>query len=324
MFKLLFYTNHVCLRGSSVAIRDYARYLREIYGINTLVAYNPLDRRNNNDTIERWKKLFPLSACLPSNLQKFVTDNQISAVYQMTSTFERLHIKGAKSLIHQTGMMPRPLDLFENEIYAYVSQWSAKKNQAEKVEHDNWVPHIVSSNCSGIPRVLFRNMFGIPESATVLGRTGGIDTWNLGYTDDCINKVLELRSDIWFILQNTPFGINHQRVIYLPPTSSEKIKASFIRSCDGMIHARAEGESFGIACGEFSVHNKPVLTFSGSPERSHLDILGDKAILFDSPQTLLKCLLEFRYQHSDWNCYRSFSPTNVIPRFAKVFNIPLL
>ena len=45
-----------------------------------------------------------------------------------------------------------------------------------------------------------------------------------------------------------------------------------------MIHARQEGESFGIAVGEFSFCNKPVITYSQSPEKNHLVTLGDKGL----------------------------------------------
>jgi hypothetical protein len=323
MYKVLFYTNHVCLRGSSVAIRDYARYLPEFYGLDTIVAFNPRDHRNNVDTIRRWEKLFPLYPCMPADLNRFIEDHGISTVYQMTSTLERIYIENAQSLIHQTGMISKPDYLYDNEVYAYVSEWSARHNQSHTPSPDNWVPHIVTANSSGVSRERFRNLFDIPHNATVIGRTGGLDTWNMSYTDECITRALRHRGDLWFVLQNTPIRIRHQRVIYLPPTSSERIKSSFIRACDAMIHARAEGESFGIACGEFSVHNKPVITFSGSPERSHLEILGDNAILFDSPQTLLKHLVDYRYKDRDWNCYKSFSPEIVIPRFAKVFRLPL-
>jgi hypothetical protein len=41
-----------------------------------------------------------------------------------------------------------------------------------------------------------------------------------------------------------------------------------------MIHGRGIGESFGLACGEFLIHNKPVITYALSPQRNHIDVLG--------------------------------------------------
>ena len=41
---------------------------------------------------------------------------------------------------------------------------------------------------------------------------------------------------------------------------SDAEKSRFLYACDAMIHARADGETFGMAVAEFSVHNRPVLT----------------------------------------------------------------
>ena len=40
-------------------------------------------------------------------------------------------------------------------------------------------------------------------------------------------------------------------------------KVKFINTCDAMIHARAMGETFGLAVAEFSKKNKPVIFVSG-------------------------------------------------------------
>ena len=37
-----------------------------------------------------------------------------------------------------------------------------------------------------------------------------------------------------------------------------------------MIHGRSDGETFGLAVAEFSVANKPVITYSESKDREHL------------------------------------------------------
>jgi hypothetical protein len=90
-----------------------------------------------------------------------------------------------------------------------------------------------------------------------------------------------------------------------------------------MIHTRGIGESFGLACGEFSIHNKPVITYALSPQRNHIDILGSKAILYKGPHELKRIFLEFDrawHQSQDWDCYsREFSPAAVMKKFATVF-----
>jgi hypothetical protein len=51
-------------------------------------------------------------------------------------------------------------------------------------------------------------------------------------------------------------------------------KSSFLHACDGMIHARHRGETFGLAVAEFAWLGKPVITWELSPESFHLEALG--------------------------------------------------
>lgn len=321
MFDILFYTPHICLRGSSVAIRDYAFYLNSLHGLRTAVAYQPNEPRNSLDTIRRWSSLFPiLNVNRPDDLQTVARRVSARYVYQLTSVNAWAPIYNSKLLIHQTGMQPLPV-LERNICYSYVSEWSAAFNQPSERHPQNWVPHIVTKHQETRKGKDFRSIFGIPMNAVVLGRTGGLDTWNIPFVDSCINQALSLRSDLWFVLQNTPRRISHPRVIYLPATTSSIIKSAFINACDAMLHARIEGESFGIACGEFSIASKPVITYSGSKERSHLEILGNKALLYSNVNQLLEILHHFCPQPGDWNCYASFNPLAVTGRFINVFNI---
>jgi len=97
----------------------------------------------------------------------------------------------------------------------------------------------------------------------------------------------------------------------------------FINTADGMIHARGIGESFGLACGEFSIKNKPVMTYALSPQRSHIEILGKKALLYKGKKDLEQMLLSFhsQVQHErNWDAYsQDFLPTAVMSKFEQVF-----
>ncbi len=82
-----------------------------------------------------------------------------------------------------------------------------------------------------------------------------------------------------------PFA-KHAQLRFLPGNSDLNYKVKLINTCDGMLHARGIGESFGLACGEFSIKGKPVITYALSPQRSHIEILGDKAILYNGKKDL--------------------------------------
>ena len=92
-----------------------------------------------------------------------------------------------------------------------------------------------------------------------------------------------------------------------------------------MIHARNEGESFGLSCGEFSIRNKPVITWNGSRERSHIEILGDKGIYYNNEGDLYEIMSNFWKQlitpgiSQDWNAYKDYTPEKVMKIFNEVY-----
>ena len=95
-----------------------------------------------------------------------------------------------------------------------------------------------------------------------------------------------------------------------------------------MIHARGQGETFGLAVAEFSVHNRPVFTtraiiFKDTDRaRTHLNILGSKAIQYNSSSQLASLLKNFNRTQAakgDWNAYRRYEPEPVMRQFQKVF-----
>lgn len=120
------------------------------------------------------------------------------------------------------------------------------------------VPHIVH-----LPDVEedMREHLGIPKKSLVFGRTGGLDTWSVPYANQVVYDVLNRRKDVFFLFQNTAIPFKHERLIAIPTSSDITYKTKFINTCDAMIHARVEGESFGLACAEFSLRNKPVITW---------------------------------------------------------------
>ena len=94
-----------------------------------------------------------------------------------------------------------------------------------------------------------------------------------------------------------------------------------------MLHARSDGETFGLAIAEFSTHNKPVITSSVHHERHtarfHLDVLGDKGLYYHDTHSLVELLLGFDREaaraRGDWNAYKAFEPERVMAVFKKVF-----
>ena len=97
-------------------------------------------------------------------------------------------------------------------------------------------------------------------------------------------------------------------------------KTKFINSCDAMLHARHQGETFGLAPAEFSVRNKPVITWTQGRDGAHIEMLGSKGIYYNNETELLDVLNNFVPDNTkDWNAYGEYNPENVMNIFKNVF-----
>ena len=166
-----------------------------------------------------------------------------------------------------------------------------------------------------------RKKLKINNSDFVFGRYGGYETFDLDFVKDTIKEVLKKRNDIFFLFLNTQTFFNHKKIIYLPKTISVEFKSLFIDTCDAMIHARKDGETFGLSVGEFSAANKPIITFSKSKDKEHLRILKNKSILYKNREELLNIFLTINknfLENKNWNCYTEYEPHRVMEKFDKL------
>jgi hypothetical protein len=89
-----------------------------------------------------------------------------------------------------------------------------------------------------------------------------------------------------------------------------------------MIHARYIGESFGVACAEFSLRNKPIITWDGSKETNHIDILGENGVYYSNPTELLHIFFNIdkkEINSLNWNQYKQFNPETIMKKFKEVY-----
>lgn len=315
--KLGFHAGGMTLRGTQVALFDYAYYGQEILGIQPVIFFDGQSKDNNPTVIEKFNKNFDL---VPYNefkeLDRFVERKAVEAIYIIKSGERDFQfIESTPNLIH--AVFPQKPDEQHGKVYAYVSEWLSKECSNNKIQY---VPHMIS-----MPDLSedLREQLNIPRHATVFGCYGGNDSFNIGFVQQSIQKVVSKSNHIYYVFMNiTPFA-QHERIMFLPGHSDMTYKVKFVNTCDAMIHARGIGESFGLACGEFSIRNKPVITYALSPQRSHLSILGHKAIKYKGPKEVNRIFLEFDKDWSakqNWDCYsEKFSPIAVMKRFNDVF-----
>jgi hypothetical protein len=185
---------------------------------------------------------------------------------------------------------------------------------------ESFDPHFVPK-CEG--KESLRQDLGIPVEAKVFGRHGGRDTFNIPFVRKAVACHARQNPKDHFVFLNTEQIRGTERfsnVHYLPGTVDPMEKAKFLATCDAMLHARWHGETFGLAVGEFAVLGKPVITYGGSRERAHLEMLGKQALLYRNVGELAGILREFRPHKTHGSEYEIFAdPKVVMELFQKKF-----
>ena len=325
MKTVAFYQPFMNERGTCVAMFDYAWYNQTLLGNKSIFVYDSKDSRNHSGAIKHIQENFSLhdincsdyivtgnSSERSTKIDSILEKEQCTHVYLCKSGYNDGVIpKKSKSLVHVMGMVP-PSEK-HGDVWAYVSLFS---NQVCSGGKECVLPYMVNlpDETSSM-----REDLHIPKNAIVFGRHGGIDTFD-DWAYEMMGKILKERPEVYFLLLNTPKKLYHDRVIHLGCIVDPTEKVRFINTCDAMIHIRWVGETFGMACAEFSSRNRPVITDIRSPERNHIDILGDKGIYFKNQQEAFSILLKFKPDFGkDWNCYKEYSPKNVMNIFNRVF-----
>lgn len=295
--KIGFLSNQLDNRGTGNALFNYAHYNEEILG-NKSKIFTFSTPEHDQLVVDKFASRFG-QIYLPTNEDLSDCD----ALYHIKSGIPSGVNPPIPYLVHA---------VFESEPhgdrYAAVSEWMGIRDNIP------FVPHIVQH--PDVKENLRKGM-KISKEATVFGRIGGPDTFDIPWVWDAIEDVLELKQDYWFVFVGTNLGIKHPRVIYYPPVINSKAKRAFINSCDAMIHARARGETFGISVGEFSVLGKPIFTYGKSYEKAHIYELKGTAKTYEDYAGLLHLLLEYNKEPA--HPFYNYPPELVMAKFKEVF-----
>jgi hypothetical protein len=319
--KILFQSNHLGIRGSEVALYDYALFNRTLLGNESVVAYDANAKENRADVIAKFAAQFTLLSYTEfSQLEGMAEKAGCDRAY-----FIKMGIRDGKimarmpSLIH--AVFPTPYREVHGTVFAFISEWLSRAISGGRAP---FVPHMIH-----LPDVAgdLRAELGIPKDAFVVASYGGAESFDVPFARAALAAALERRRDLVFLAMNYPRFLDHERALFLPGSADLAFKVRFIDTSDAMLHARALGESFGIACGEFSIRNRPVITFAGSPHRAHIEMLGDAALIYADERGLVDILAGI---DKDWVASRNwdrysekYSPRPVMAAFQRVFLRPL-
>lgn len=310
--KILFYTETLNYRGTTVATLDYAKYVQNFLGHEVIIGYDSsLSIGSDIDTVDKVLnevgKNYETRAADLNNIDSIT--NGIDFAYFIRAGNRKALPKNVPSGVHAVFRYNEP----HGNVYAYVSKWLSNYMTSGKAPY---VPHIVYLPQ---PTENYRKYFGIPSDALVIGRYGGYDTFDLAWVKEIIKKILEARNDIYFLFMNTRPFFGHNNIIYVSPVHDLQIKSNYINTCDAFIHARQGGESFGLSVCEPLFFNKPVLASYSGGDKNHISILADTPLLYDE-SNLYEKILSLRDFNDDWTALVSdYSPIKCIEKFEKVF-----
>jgi len=332
-------------RGTGVATYDYAHFNEEILKNNSVLFARESSR--NKLGLARFSERFSINFYnAKEDLYEMLRENNVELCYHLIPG--KTHSQpcyrrpeGCRIVYHCVFSTKDPA----GDVYAPISRFLNDRDGTSFPV----VPHMI--HLPEHDRDM-REELGIPADAIVFGRHGGSCKFNVEFAHRLIREIVDEKPNIYFLMLNTDqFCEPHPQIIHLPVCYDLDEKVRFINTCDAMLHARKGGETFGIAVGEFSIKNKPVITFyppqSGwecivyrlkqafnsatkmaqrlpvSPACEHINILGDKALTFYTEKRLRSLLLDFdrdwgRQQH--WDAYSgNYNPTAVMKQFDQVF-----
>lgn len=323
--KILFHDNYLCERGTTVALFDYAYYNQQILNNESIITFNENNTLNNQHVIDKFKKHFKVVSYdgtknKQTQLNLISEENKINFFYGIKAgENDGIYPTNTKIGTHCVFNMSQP----HGDIYAGICTYMSNKYGGNfPVVH-----HIITDKEKNTIEDL-RSELGILQTDFVFGRYGGYDTFSISFVKDTIKEIINVKKDIWFIFLNTEKFIDHPRVLFLPLNVDTKYKTKFINTCDAMIHARQDGETFGLSIAEFSLKNKPIITWkpktpSYEYDTAHIFMLGNKAIYYKNSNDLKTILLNIKKEdiyNRNWNAYGdTYSPVNVMNEFKTVF-----
>lgn len=321
MVKIAFHDNQLCERGTTVSLYDYAYYNKHYLGNESIILYNPNHTIKSVDSvIEKFKKQFKVYTYTNWNTEanKILKEECCDMLYMQKAgdwDGKMADPKICKTIIHCVFNTNRP----HGHVYGRISNCFGD-NKWPVVNYMVNLPDVEGD---------MRKELGIPETATVFGRIGGMDQFNISTVHKAIDKLTDENPNVYFFLVNTEkFCKEKKNIIHYGKIIDLKKKVKFINSCDAMIHARKMGETFGAAVSEFSIKNKPIITCKGF-DNAHLDILKDKVIIYNSNNmeeiyNIFKNFDRDESKNKDWNAYSDYSPEKVMDTFNEIFIKPLL
>lgn len=210
-----FLSNKLTLRGTEVAIYDYADYNEKILGNNSIIItrdYEKISHEYDVDKMayDKFHKRFPVFYYSSrDDIDNIVLNNNVSHIFieKAGRLDDGLYSKCCKNIIHCVFTVDQP----HGDVYTPLGQC---------------INNIFGTNYSVFPYMVtlpecsdnLREVLNIPNDAIVFGRYGGKEAFDIRFVHDVIKKVTDNNEKIYFLFMNTNKFYEHKNIIYLQET----------------------------------------------------------------------------------------------------------
>lgn len=336
--RIVFHSNQISERGTETAIIDYAFANQQYLENESIIAF-PSNKIFNEERFLYIKENFKVIEYTKiDEFHDILEREKVDLLYAIVDgesypdLIDSLPLKRKyKTFVHAVFSTKRYHGDFYCPIHSFLNEFY----------HSNYpvLPHIVVP-FKGTSETL-RDELQIPQTAIVFGSYGGPNSFNIPFVQECVREVAIKNKNIYFIFLNVvPFADKDiKNIIFLPGTTNLNYKEKFINTTDAMLHARSDGETFGLGIGEFSIKNKPVITYSPPIKfrlkevvrsylgrrpiysMAHIQNLKDKAICYHNQKELYKILVNYSPIKGNFDCFsEKFSPETVIKTFNNILS----
>ena len=333
MARLLFHSDVLNERGTCAAIYEYCKELQKM-GHEITWAF-PVSPLNDDKAIKFYGDLISMLPYENFFHFKLYCNKKFDWAYFVKKGFnDGVYIPKIPNNVHVAFNYYQP----HGDKYAYVSKWLA--NAAAKQQNFvvpsrlrkfipnvalklDWVPYAVQLPN---PNDDYRNLWGIPEDATICLRFGGYNTFDIPWVHNTISKILEFDKSFYFVGVNTKPFTSHKRAIFLPEIIGTQLKSNMINTADVVLHGRRQGESFGMSILESINQNASIFAWFGGWDRNHVELLEYRNLYLNRRDLQWRLLNKFFPKNSAWSLKvaEEFKPSNVIKQFIEVFGHDIL
>ena len=336
----------VCTRGSGSAAFDYADFMERFFGATTaLILCDYFADPSYAPTVARMRARFGdrvLEATSNQSVPNRMWSPAETAAALTAHKVTHMHVQIGGSRWQNKVEFPRLIQSQKHNVslavHAMFHGGSRFGNAFAKLDDTvsgiftPVVPYMTRplSGASGSAASELLRGLGIPATgvSTICGY-GGQTSFDIGFVRETVCSLGggsgSSPSNLFFIFANFPTFCTSasRRVFFLPNMRTQEDKHAFVQACTAMLHARASGETFGLAVAEFNMMSRPVLTWNGSVSRAHINILGNQALLYSNADTLRARLLDLATADGQTlhvqPAYANYQPEPVMLRFCHVF-----